>query len=112
MPSLFVNGGTIQGVAAPQLYDESTAVQILSPNALVETAFRETSQYAGWRGFAGVLKALVRLIDTLFSSVPSLSNAIPQAVGTASAGVGTPLLVTTTYTPTATRRATGRCTRQ
>jgi hypothetical protein len=87
MPSLFVNGGTIQGVAAAQLYDESTAVQILSPNALVETAFRETSQYGSWRGFAGVLKALVRLIDGLFSSVPTLSNATPQAVGTATAGV-------------------------
>jgi hypothetical protein len=87
MFSLFVNGGTIQGKAAPQLYDESTAVQILSPNALVDTAFRETSQYGSWRGFAGVLKALVRLIDGLFASVPTLSNATPQAVGTATAGV-------------------------
>ncbi len=89
LPSLFVNGGTIQGKAAPQLYDESTAVQILSPSALVEPAFRETSQFGSWRGFAGVLKALVRLIDGLFASVPSLSNATPQAVGTAAAGVGT-----------------------
>jgi hypothetical protein len=87
LPSLFVNGGTIQGKAAPQLYDESTAVQILSPSTLVEPAFRETSQFGSWRGFAGVLKALVRIIDGLFASVPSLSNATPQAVGTAAAGV-------------------------
>lgn len=70
--SLLVNGGSITST----LYDESTAVQVLSPNGLMIPAFRETKQFGAWRGFSGPLINALRVIDGFLSTVPAVGSSV------------------------------------
>lgn len=63
--SVEVNNRMRSGELADDLFDSTTALSIVSPGGLVDTAFRENQQFGGVRQWAGEIKKNWRLISTL-----------------------------------------------
>lgn len=61
--SVEVNNRMRAGELADDLFDSTTALSIVSPGGLVDTAFRENQQFGGVRQWAGEIKKNWRTLD-------------------------------------------------
>jgi hypothetical protein len=67
--SVAVNDRLRNGTIASDLFDDATAVQILSPNGFEDVAFRETTQFDSQRQWAAALKLALRQMETGLVSI-------------------------------------------
>lgn len=85
MFSLVVLGGLKNGVTSSELTDVQTAIQILSPLNLEVVAFRELTQFGGWRSWAGAITRMVRAIE---DAITTFVGAFVPSSRTLTAGPG------------------------
>jgi len=81
---LTVQGGVLNGIISPALTDDTTAVQIASPNGLFDTATLETTQFSQDRAWSGPLQENWRIIDDALGNQLTwelASNATQPSVG-------------------------------
>lgn len=88
LTKLTVQGGLLNGLPSPQLVDNTTGVQTIGPNGLLDMAVGEEGQFDGARAWVGPWQEDLRLLDAALAGAATPYAVLPEPVeiGAGSAG--------------------------
>jgi hypothetical protein len=80
LPKLTVNGGLLNGALSTQLVDNTSGIQTIGPNGLLDVAVGEEGQFDNVRSWVGPLQDDLRLLDAALAGAASPYTSTPAAI--------------------------------